>query len=84
MMIAELVDLEEFADHLRELGLALPVGADESVVKAELETWLDIASADELCAFERVASELEAESGGMILPSVTALIAQGRSSIPSE
>ncbi|KEA63778.1 hypothetical protein ADIMK_2080 [Marinobacterium lacunae] len=78
MMIAELIDLEDFTDRLRELGLALPVGADATAVKAELEDWLGDASSEELNAFERMVATLEAKSGGMMLPIVVALIAHGR------
>ncbi|GGB96279.1 hypothetical protein GCM10011352_22970 [Marinobacterium zhoushanense] len=81
MMIAELFDLEDFAGRLRELGLALPVGADEALVKTELEEWLSDASGEEAAAFERLASELEAKFGGMMLPCVVSLIADGRGCI---
>jgi len=81
MMIAELIDLEDFADRLRKLGLALPAGADEAVIGVELEDWLGDASDDELSAFERTVSTLEVQSEGMMLPSVVALIERGRGCI---
>lgn len=78
MMLADLIDLEDFASRLRELGLALPVGADVATVRAELERWLGEASSEGLAAFERLASELEANAGGMMLPDVVDLIEHGR------
>ncbi|MBV1790437.1 hypothetical protein KQ940_20455 [Marinobacterium sp. D7] len=81
MMIAELFDLEDFAGYLRELGLALPVGADEALVRTELEEWLSNASGEGLAAFERLATELEAKYEGVMLPCVVALIAHGRDCI---
>ena len=44
MMYADLIDLEDFSDRLRALGVVLPVGADEQLIALVLEAWLAGAS----------------------------------------
>lgn len=74
MMFADLIDLEDFANRLRELGLALPVGADEALITQELNQWLAEASTSGLAAIERMIEELEQQSLGLMLPGVEALV----------
>jgi hypothetical protein len=81
MMFADLIDLEDFADRLRELGLALPVGADETLVARELEGWLEEASQSGLAAIEQMIAELEQQSRGLMLPSVEAMVHHARERI---
>jgi len=81
MMFADLIDLEDFADRLRELGLALPVGADETLVARELDDWLGDASQTALLAVEQMIVELEQQSRGLMLPSVEALVQSARERI---
>lgn len=81
MMFADLIDLEDFADRLRELGLALPVGADEALVAQELDSWLGEASRTGLAAVEQMIVELEQQSRGLMLPSVEVLVNNARERI---
>lgn len=44
MMYADLIDLEDFSERLRGLGVSVPSGADQQLVALTLENWLDKAS----------------------------------------
>ncbi|MBS97689.1 MAG: hypothetical protein CMI01_03305 [Oceanospirillaceae bacterium] len=81
MMFADLIDLEDFANRLRELGLALPVGADAALIENELQDWLEGAPQDGLAAVKQMVSELERESRGLMLPSVAAMVENVRARI---
>jgi len=73
MMYADLIDLEDFSDRLRELGVALPARADEQLIALEFEAWLEDASDDEKRSVERLFGELNQEPG-LMLPTVAALV----------
>jgi hypothetical protein len=77
MMYADLIDLDDFTDRLREQGVALPAGADTQLIALELEAWLDDASDAEKNAVEKLFGEL-AQEPGLMLPTVAALVHRGR------
>lgn len=80
MMYADLIDLEDFTERLRGLGVTVPSGADQQLVALTLENWLDKASFDEKRSADRLLGELE-EVRGLMLPTVSALVHCGRACI---
>lgn len=80
MMYADLIDLEDFSERLRGLGVTVPSGADQQQIALTLESWLDNASFKEKRSADRLLGELE-EVRGMMLPSVSALVHCGRACI---
>lgn len=80
MMYADLIDLEDFTERLRGLGITVPSGADQQAIALSLETWLEKASYGEKRSADRLLNELE-QIKGMMLPSVSALIHCGRACI---
>jgi hypothetical protein len=80
MMHADLIDLEDFSERLRGLGVTVPSGADQQLVALTLESWLDKASFNEKRSADRLLGELE-DVRGLMLPSVSALVHCGRACI---
>lgn len=80
MMYADLIDLEDFSECLRGLGVTVPSGADQQLVALTLESWLDNASFDDKRSADLLLGELE-EARGMMLPIVSALVHCGRACI---
>ncbi len=80
MMYADLIDLDDFAERLRGLGITVPSGADQQQVALTLENWLDKASYGEKRSADRLLGELE-QVKGLMLPSVSALVHCGRACI---
>ena len=80
MMYADLIDLEDFSERLRGLGISVPSGADQQQVALTLENWLNQASFDEKNSADRLLGELE-EVRGLMLPTVSALVHCGRACI---
>ncbi|TCK02630.1 hypothetical protein [Marinobacterium mangrovicola] len=79
MMFADLIDLEDFASRLRELGIPVPAGADEAKVEGELETWIKEGSDEQRSALGGMLSELEKEFEGLMLPSVEEIVKNAQS-----
>jgi hypothetical protein len=80
MMFVDLIDLDDFAERLRGLGITVPSGADQQMVALTLENWLDKASYGEKRSADRLLGELE-QIKGLMLPSVSALVHCGRACI---
>lgn len=79
MLIANLIDLDDFSGKLRELGVALPVGAQAELVSEVLSDWLNDATREDIAGFERLSMELGARE--MMLPSVVVLLEQAHDCI---
>ena len=78
MMFADLVDLDDFIDRLREVGLELSSGSDAAQVERQLESWIDHASRSEQMALRQLLAELERQSQGLMLPEVAIMVSSAR------
>ena len=79
MMFADLIDLEDFASRLRELGVPVRAGADEAEVEGELEKWIRDGSDEQRSALGGMLSALEKEFEGLMLPSVEGIVKNAQS-----
>lgn len=81
MMFADLIDLDDFSDRLRGLGLEIPAGADAELIERELINWIDEAPQSGRETIAKMLSDLEQESQGLMLPSVAAIVNSARARI---
>ncbi|MCY0966178.1 hypothetical protein [Parathalassolituus penaei] len=73
MMIADLIDLEDFAQSLRELGVVIAADADAVQVRAALDSWLT--TDEQSAAWHQLKARLQTEFTGRMLPDVERLLA---------
>ncbi|WP_221796977.1 hypothetical protein [Oceanobacter mangrovi] len=79
MMIADLLDLEDFISQLKSdlpfmRELELSSSASKNAAGTILESWLHTAPAEQINEFNDWSSELESRFEGMILPDVRQLL----------
>lgn len=70
MMFADLVDLQDLSDKLKELGVVVPQGATQQKITELLKVWLNSASQEEMAQFETLVTELRSADDGLVLPAV--------------
>lgn len=75
MMIADLMDLEDFAVQLRTLGISIPADVEVLVLKAAVDQWCAAADAEQLQAYEALCANIREQFAGNMLPDVEALLA---------
>lgn len=76
MMIVDLIDLEDFAQALRELGVTVAANAERVAVEAALDSWLASATAEQAEAFAQLKERLASGFAGQMLPDVEAILAR--------
>lgn len=74
MMFADLVDFEDLAGQLKEIGIEASSKAEPAAMNAAATEWLASASAEQIAQAEARLKEFQAASDGLILPAAKELL----------